>query len=363
MPDSESPAESAAANPAVIADLMTRYRAGAAVLRAAIEGLSPESLRARPIPGKMSSLEVVCHIVDADQFMCDRMKRTIATDLPLSWESAASPISSGCSYQDRDPGLDVRLLEVQREQMLADLESCPPAPGNAIAIHSEVGRLTLFGSSTMPWITSSRMSQRSPRSARPWACDLVKRIGVLGGMSWESSVEYERVMNTAVRERLGGSHSADLILRSYDFAEIEALQEAAVGTRSPSGSRPTPGRSKPPGRSCWSSRPTRCTSLHRGFRRRSPSRCSTSPMPPPTPCTPQGWTRSRLLGTRYTMELGFYRDRLAETGITALVPDEPDARSFTTSSTANSSAESSRRSHAQSTWQSSRDSANAAHRA
>ena len=52
----------------------------------------------------------------------------------------------------------------------------------------------------------------------------MKRIGVLGGMSWESSVEYERIINTAVRERLGGSHSADLLVRSYDFAEIEALQ-------------------------------------------------------------------------------------------------------------------------------------------
>ncbi len=45
-------------------------------------------------------------------------------------------------------------------------------------------------------------------------------------MSWESSVEYERVMNEAVRERLGGTHSADLVVRSYDFAAIEALQES-----------------------------------------------------------------------------------------------------------------------------------------
>src|SRR5450759_5573305 len=45
-------------------------------------------------------------------------------------------------------------------------------------------------------------------------------------MSWESSIEYERVMNAAVRERLGGSHSADLIVRSYDFSKIETLQES-----------------------------------------------------------------------------------------------------------------------------------------
>ena len=54
----------------------------------------------------------------------------------------------------------------------------------------------------------------------------MKTIGLLGGMSWESSVEYERIINTEVRERLGGVHSADLLVRSYDFAAIEALQEA-----------------------------------------------------------------------------------------------------------------------------------------
>jgi aspartate racemase len=53
----------------------------------------------------------------------------------------------------------------------------------------------------------------------------MRTIGILGGMSWESSVEYERIMNEAVRERLGGVHSADLLIRSYDFAAIEALQE------------------------------------------------------------------------------------------------------------------------------------------
>jgi len=52
----------------------------------------------------------------------------------------------------------------------------------------------------------------------------VKTIGLLGGMSWESSIEYERLINTEVRRRLGGVHSADLVVRSYDFAAIEALQ-------------------------------------------------------------------------------------------------------------------------------------------
>lgn len=52
----------------------------------------------------------------------------------------------------------------------------------------------------------------------------MKTIGLLGGMSWESSILYEELLNTAVREKLGGSHSADLLIRSYDFATIEQLQ-------------------------------------------------------------------------------------------------------------------------------------------
>jgi aspartate racemase len=52
----------------------------------------------------------------------------------------------------------------------------------------------------------------------------MKRIGLLGGMSWESSAEYYRFVNEAVRKRLGGLHSADCLLRSVDFAVVEELQ-------------------------------------------------------------------------------------------------------------------------------------------
>jgi aspartate racemase len=54
----------------------------------------------------------------------------------------------------------------------------------------------------------------------------VKRIGLLGGMSWESSIEYYRFVNEATRDRLGGLHSADCIMRSVDFAGIEELQRS-----------------------------------------------------------------------------------------------------------------------------------------
>src|SRR5436190_10917147 len=52
----------------------------------------------------------------------------------------------------------------------------------------------------------------------------MKRLGLLGGMSWESSAEYYPLINEAVRDRLGGMHSADLVMLSIDFADIEELQ-------------------------------------------------------------------------------------------------------------------------------------------
>ena len=54
----------------------------------------------------------------------------------------------------------------------------------------------------------------------------MKTIGMIGGMSWESSIEYYRIINETVKEKLGGLHSAVSLMYSVDFAEIEALQHA-----------------------------------------------------------------------------------------------------------------------------------------
>jgi aspartate racemase len=58
----------------------------------------------------------------------------------------------------------------------------------------------------------------------------MKRIGLIGGMSWESSAEYYRLVNEVVKEKLGGLHSADCVMISVDFDEIEVLQREARWT-------------------------------------------------------------------------------------------------------------------------------------
>jgi uncharacterized damage-inducible protein DinB len=125
------------------ATLIARYVAGTAMLETSIEGMTPEQLAAHPIAGKMSSQEVVCHIVDADQFMADRMKRTIATDRPLLMGVDGITYLEALHYADRDLELDLRLLEVTREQMAADLRRLDDSAWERPAIHSEIGLVTL----------------------------------------------------------------------------------------------------------------------------------------------------------------------------------------------------------------------------
>ena len=127
------------------AELIERYLAGTAMLRASIEGMSPEQLAARPIAGKMASFEVVCHVVDADQCMADRMKRTIATERPLLMGVESVDYLEPLHYAERDLELDLRLLDATREQMAADLRRLPAEAWERDAVHSESGLVTLRG--------------------------------------------------------------------------------------------------------------------------------------------------------------------------------------------------------------------------
>jgi aspartate racemase len=152
----------------------------------------------------------------------------------------------------------------------------------------------------------------------------MKRIGMLGGMSWESSVEYERIMNTAVRERLGSTHSADLIVRSYDFAEIEALQGSggwgALGKRLSADALAL--------QTAGAELLVIATNTMHVVAPQVQDAIDI-PLVHIADATAAAVRAARLdtvglLGTRYTMELPFYRERLADIGITVLVPEEPD---------------------------------------
>jgi aspartate racemase len=152
----------------------------------------------------------------------------------------------------------------------------------------------------------------------------MRTIGLLGGMSWESSIEYERIINEAVRERLGGVHSADLLIRSYDFAAIEQLQE--TGEWGAAGR--LLGEDAAALQRAGADLIVLCTNtMHRVAD--AIEAAITVPFLHIADATAgavekAGLRRVALLGTRYTMEEDFYRGRLEARGLEVLVPDEPD---------------------------------------
>jgi aspartate racemase len=155
----------------------------------------------------------------------------------------------------------------------------------------------------------------------------MKRIGLLGGMSWESSHLYYRLVNEIVRDRLGGVHSADCVMISVDFAEIETLQ--AAGAWEAAGERLALEAQRLV--AAGADFLVLCTNtmhkvaetveaavdvplLHLGD--------VTAGAAEQAGCRTLG-----LLGTGFTMSQDFYRDRIASHGLTVLVPD-PDQQAM-----------------------------------
>ena len=125
------------------AELLAVYRAGGALLREAVAGLDAEALAARPIAGKMSTLEVVSHVADCDQFLADRIKRAVATDNPLLLGVDGSGYVRALNYARRDLELQLALVDATRAQLAADLDLVPDDAWSRTGVHSEVGVLTV----------------------------------------------------------------------------------------------------------------------------------------------------------------------------------------------------------------------------
>ncbi|MEM7322309.1 MAG: aspartate/glutamate racemase family protein [Actinomycetota bacterium] len=153
----------------------------------------------------------------------------------------------------------------------------------------------------------------------------MRTIGLLGGMSWESSIEYERIINTEVRDRLGGANAADLLIRSYNFHEIERQQMAGEWEAMGALLAEDAGKLEAAGADVI----VLCTNTMHKVADHIEKALTTADFIHLGDTTADavnaaGVTTVGLLGTRYTMEQNFYRDRLTDNGLTVLVPDEPD---------------------------------------
>jgi len=152
----------------------------------------------------------------------------------------------------------------------------------------------------------------------------MKTIGLIGGMSAESTLIYYRMMNEDVRARMGGHHSAALVLWSVDFAEIEAMQQAGDWDKAGDALADAARKLESIGAAAI----VLCTNTMHCVAGaiESAVRIPFLHIADATAAALKaaGKRRPLLLATRYTMEQAFYKGRLVEHGIEALVPAADD---------------------------------------
>jgi aspartate racemase len=152
----------------------------------------------------------------------------------------------------------------------------------------------------------------------------MKTIGLLGGMSWESTVTYYQIINEAVKERLGGFHSAKCLLYSVDFQEIEACQVQGDWVKSAE----ILGAAAQSLERGGADFVVLCTNTMHKVAWEIQKMISI-PLLHIAEVTAQelnkqNIARVALLGTSYTMEQDFYKNKLIEQGIDVLIPDQED---------------------------------------
>jgi aspartate racemase len=153
----------------------------------------------------------------------------------------------------------------------------------------------------------------------------MKTIGLLGGMSWESSLEYYRILNETVKSRLGGFHSADCLMYSVDFDEVEALQHENKWDELTKMMIDAAQRIEAGGAELL----VICTNT---MHKMAPEMQSAIQIPllhiadaAGEAIKARGLQTVGLLGTKFTMEGDFYRQRLNERfGLNVLIPEEAD---------------------------------------
>ena len=123
--------------------LIEQYLAGPGLLRRAVAGMTKEQLLAKPIPGKWSTLEVVCHIADYEPIYADRMKRVIALEEPELLQGDPGRFASQLAYSQRAVEEELALIELTRKQMARILRARKPGDFQRSGTHSRDGALTL----------------------------------------------------------------------------------------------------------------------------------------------------------------------------------------------------------------------------
>lgn len=123
--------------------LIEQYLAGPRELRNAVAGMSREQALARPIAGKWSTLEVVCHIADFEPIFADRMKRVLAEDKPTLIGADENDFARALAYHERDLQEELTIIEATRSQLCRILRKQPDDVLQRVGNHSGSGPRTL----------------------------------------------------------------------------------------------------------------------------------------------------------------------------------------------------------------------------
>ena len=123
--------------------LLEQYLAGPNLLRLAVAGMKKKQLLARPIPGKWSTQEVVCHLADYEPIYADRMKRVIALEEPELLKGDPQLFATRLAYDHRDLEEEQAIIEWTRKQIARILRALTPADFQRRGEHSRDGALTL----------------------------------------------------------------------------------------------------------------------------------------------------------------------------------------------------------------------------
>jgi uncharacterized damage-inducible protein DinB len=128
---------------ASLPQLIESYLEGPRALRRAVSGMTREQLLARPVAGKWSTLEVVCHLADFDPILADRMKRVIAEDNPTLIGADENRFAAALSYHERDVEEELTIIEKTRQQLGRILRKLPAEALGRVGQHNERGPRTL----------------------------------------------------------------------------------------------------------------------------------------------------------------------------------------------------------------------------
>ena len=126
-----------------LSHLVDAYLAGGQTLKQAVRGMSREQLLARPVPGKWSTLEVVCHLADFEPILADRMKRVLAEDRPPLIGADENRFAQTLAYHDRDLEEELTLVEQTRRQMARILRTKGDEVLTRVGVHNQAGPRTL----------------------------------------------------------------------------------------------------------------------------------------------------------------------------------------------------------------------------